>query len=111
MMVGSSVLDALQATLQKIDLKGLLADLPLQFRNPAFRPALLPVAGKDVPWPGTKFSSPTMQHIRVHFQPARHLGDRYPLFQPPNRGQLKFFRELPARQSHDPILHSMKNES
>jgi hypothetical protein len=33
------------------------------------------------------------------------------LFQPPNRGKLKFFRELPARQSHDPILHSMKNES
>jgi hypothetical protein len=29
-------LDALQATLQKIDLKGLLPNLPFQFRNPAF---------------------------------------------------------------------------
>ena len=42
-------LDALQATLQKIDLQRLLADLPFQLRKPAFRPALLPVTRKDVP--------------------------------------------------------------
>jgi hypothetical protein len=27
---------------------------------------------------------------------SRHLGDRHPLFQPPDGGQLKFLRELPA---------------
>jgi hypothetical protein len=36
------------STLQKIDLQSLLTDLPLQFRHPAFRPALLPVAGKCI---------------------------------------------------------------
>jgi len=44
-------LDALQATLEKINLKSLLADLSFQFRNPAFPPTLLSVAGEDVPGP------------------------------------------------------------
>ena len=30
------------------------------------------------------------------FQPGRHPGSRYPLLQPPNGGQLKLLRELPA---------------
>ena len=37
--------------------------------------------------------------------------DRYPLFQPPHGGQLELFGELPSRQSHDSILHSMNFES
>ena len=85
-------------------------DFPFQFRNPAFRPTLLPVAGKDVARSCTKFPPPSVQHIRVYFQPACHLGDGYTLFQPPDGGQLKLLRELPARQSYDSILHSMKNE-
>ena len=44
-------LDALQAPLQKIDLQRLLADLPLQLRDPAFRPALLSVARKRIARP------------------------------------------------------------
>jgi hypothetical protein len=104
-------LDALQATLQKIDLKDLLPDLPFQFRNPAFRPALFPIAGEDVARPCAEFPPSPMPHIRVYFQPACYLGDRYPLLQPPDGGQLKLLRELPARQSHDSILHSLKNES
>jgi hypothetical protein len=64
---------------KKIDLKGLLADLPLQFRNPAFRPTLLSIAGRDVARSCTKFPPPPVQHVRVYFQLARHLGDRYTL--------------------------------
>src|SRR6266581_9154422 len=42
------LLDALQAPLQKIDLQRLLADLALQLGDPAFGPALLAIARKDV---------------------------------------------------------------
>jgi hypothetical protein len=44
-------LDALQAPFQKIDFQCLLADLALQFSDPAFRPARLPVAREGVAWP------------------------------------------------------------
>jgi hypothetical protein len=40
--------------------------------------------------------TPTVQNVRVYLQPARHLSDRYALFQPPNGRQFKLLRELPA---------------
>jgi hypothetical protein len=46
-----------------------------------------------------------------NLQRPRHLGDRYPLLQPPHCGQLELLGELPARQSYDSILHSMDFES
>jgi hypothetical protein len=39
------------------------------------------------------------------------LCDRYPRLQSPYGGQLELLGELPARQSHDSILHSMVLES
>jgi len=41
--------DALQASLQKIDLQSLSADLPLQFRDATFRPAAPPLAREGIP--------------------------------------------------------------
>ena len=86
----------LQAPLQKINLQRLLAHFPLKLSNPALGPALLPITRKCVPRTLTEFPAPPVQHVRVHFQPARHLGNRYPLFQPPDGGQFKLLRELPA---------------
>ena len=97
--------------LQKIDLQRLLADLALQLRDPAFRPAPLPVAGKGVARPLPELTPPAVQHVGIHFQRARHLGYRNPFFQPPYRGQLELLGEPPVRQSHDSILLSMDFES
>src|ERR1035441_7060487 len=90
-------LDALQAPLQKIDLQSLLTDLPFQLGNPALAPARLPVAGKRIAGPLPKLTPPTVQYIGVDFQRPRRLGQRYPCFQPPYRGQLELLGELPAR--------------
>jgi hypothetical protein len=85
-----------QAPLQKIDFQSLLADLPFQLRHPALRPTLFSITWKRVARTLSKLPAPPMQHVRVHFQPAGHLGNRDPLFQPPDGGQFKFLRELPA---------------
>src|SRR6516165_12381703 len=105
------LLDALQAPLQKIDLQRLLTDLALQLRDPAFRPALLAVARKHIARTLTELSPPAMQHVGVDLQRPRRFADRYPLFQPPDGGQFELFGELPTRQPHDSILHSMDFES
>jgi hypothetical protein len=94
-------LDALQAPLQKINLQCLLANLPLQFGDPAFRPALFAVAGESISGPLAELLPPPLQDIRAHLQRAGRFRNRYPLFQPPDGGQLELFRELPSRQSHD----------
>ena len=104
-------LDALQAPLQKIDLQDLLADLPLQIRHTPLRPARLSIARKCLTRPLAELLSPSVQHVRAHFQPARHLCHRNPLLQPPDGGQLELLSELPAYCSHDSILHSMDFES
>jgi hypothetical protein len=104
-------LDALQAPFQKIDLQRLLADLPFQIRYPTFRPPRLSIAGKCVTGSLAELPAPAVQHIRVHFQPTCYLRDRYPLFQPPDGGQFKLLRELPAYCTHDSILHSLDFES
>src|SRR5450755_4527340 len=105
------LLDALQAPLQKIDLQRLLADLALQLGDAAFRPALLAVARKDIARSLTELPPPAVQHVGVHLQRPRRLAHGYPLFQPPYSGQFELLGELPTRQSHDSILHSMKIES
>ena len=56
------------STLQEIDLKCLLADLPLQLRNPALRPALPPSPRKHVLRPLAELPARPIQHIRVHVQ-------------------------------------------
>jgi len=104
-------LDALQAPLQKIDLQRLLADLSLQLGDSPLRPAPLSVARKDIARPLPELTPPTMQHVGVDFQPPRHLRDRNPCLQPPHGGQLELPGELPARQPHDSILHSLDFES
>ena len=75
-----------------------------QFRDPPFRPALFPVAGKGVAWPLPELPPPAMQYVGVNLQRPRHFADRDSLLQPPYRGQLELLGELPARQPHDSIL-------
>jgi hypothetical protein len=86
----------LQAPLQKIDLQSLLAHLPFQLSYSAFRPALFSMARKRIARTLAELPTPTVQHIRVYLQPARHFSNRYPLFQPPDGRQFNFLRELPA---------------
>src|SRR5579884_1405318 len=105
------LVDALQATLQKIDLQGLLADLAFQLRDPAIRPALLPVTRKRVAWPLTELTPPAVQHVGIHLQRSRGFRDRHPLLQAPHRGQLELLGERPSRQAHDSIFLSMDFES
>jgi hypothetical protein len=50
----------------------LLVDLSFQFRHPAFAPALLPITGKCVARSLAELPAPSVQHVRVHFQPARY---------------------------------------
>ena len=66
----------LQAPLQKIDFQSLLTHFPLQFRDPAFGPTLLPITGKRVTRTLAELPAPAMQHVRIYFQPACHLGYR-----------------------------------
>jgi len=100
-------LDSLQAPLQKIDFHSLLPDFALQLCHFGLIPAPLSHTGKRVAGAMAKFLPPPMQQIRVDFKGAGHLGGRRPHLQLPNRSQLHFFRELPSRQSHESILHSM----
>src|ERR1700722_21266 len=72
---------------------------------------LFAVAGEGVPGPLAELPPPAVQHVRAHLQRPRRLTHRYPLFQPPHRGQFELFGELPTRQSHDSILHLMNFES
>ena len=58
-----------------MDLQHLLPDLALQLRDPPLRPAPLPVPGKGVARPLPELTSPAVQHVGIHFQTARHLGD------------------------------------
>src|SRR5579862_2940300 len=51
---------------------------------------------ESVAWSLAELPAPAVQQVRVYFQAARHFGYRYPLFQPPDGGQLKLLRELPA---------------
>src|SRR5450755_4021010 len=99
-----SLKPTLQAALQKIDLQRLLTDLALQVGDPAFRPALPPIARKHVARPLPELTPPVVQHVRVHFQSASHFAQRHPLFQPLDRRQLELLDEYPSRQSHDSIL-------
>jgi hypothetical protein len=105
------LLDMLQASPQKIDLQCLAADFPLQLGNLAFLRAPLSVAGKSLGPVVPQLAPPAVQHVGVYLAGAGHLGQRSPQVQPPDGLFLKLFRELPSRQSHDSILHLMKNES
>src|SRR5580700_581881 len=58
-----------------------------------------------------EFPPPPVQHVGIHLQRPSRFGDRNPLFQPPYGRQFELFGELPTRQSHDSILHSMDFES
>lgn len=49
-----------------------------------------------VPTATVGLPAPPMQHIRIDLQSARHLGNRYSVFQPPDTGQLELLREQPA---------------
>src|SRR6266702_4004478 len=77
-------------------LQRLLADLALQLCDPAFRPALLAIARKDVARALAELPAPAMQHVGVDLQRARRFPDGYPLFQPPHGGQFKLLGELPS---------------
>jgi hypothetical protein len=55
--------------------------------------------------------SASMQQIRVNFKGASHLGHRCPSIQPLNGRHLYFLRELPSRQCHESILHSLNFDS
>ena len=46
----------------------MLADFALEFRDPALRPALLPITRKDVAGTLTKLSAPAMQDVGIHLQ-------------------------------------------
>jgi len=76
--------------------QGLLADLPFQLGDPALRPALFAVAGKGVPGPLAELPPPPLQNVGSYLQRAGRLSHRNPLFQPPDGGQFKLLRELPA---------------
>jgi hypothetical protein len=104
------LLDALQATLQKINLQGLLADLALQLRYTAFLPAPLTQTRKRVARPLAELAPPAVQHVGIDLKGPRHFGDRSPCFEPLQRGQLELPRELPSRQTHDSVLPQLEME-
>jgi hypothetical protein len=90
--------------LQKINLQGLLAHLPLQLRDSPLRPASLSITGKRVARTLLELPSPTVQHIRIHLQRPRLFGNRNSLFQPTYRSLFELFGELPTRQPHHKSL-------
>jgi hypothetical protein len=104
-------LDMLQAPLQKIDLQRLSTDFALQFGNPAFLLTPLSIAGEGFGPVVPQLAPPPVQNVGVHLAGARNLGHPGPQLQPPDGLFLKFFRELPSRQSHDSNLHLTKIES
>src|SRR5437868_398984 len=58
-----------------------------------------------------QLAPPAVQNVRVYLAGTGHLGHRCPQLQPPNCGFLKLPRELPSIQTHDTILHSLRDVS
>ena len=61
---------------------------------------------------GTKLAhlaSSAVQNVGVHLTGTGHFGHRCPQLQPPYGSLLKLPRKLPSIQTHDTILHSVKN--
>src|SRR5579863_1522983 len=100
--------DMLQASPQKIDLQRLSPHLALQRCRPLLLGPALPRPREGSAAELPQFPPPAAQHIRIHFTCSCHLGDGNPHFHPPHRRFLELLRELPARQSHGPILLSLK---
>src|SRR6516165_10704144 len=94
-----------------LDLHRLLTHLPLQRGDAVLiGPAPSP-PGKRLDAELPQLAPPTMQDIRVNLAGTGHFGHRCPQLQPPNCGFLKLPRELPSIQTHDTILHSLRNVS
>jgi hypothetical protein len=72
-------LDALQAPLQEIDLQRLLTDLPFQLGNPALRPTLFAVAGKDVTGSLAELPPPSLQNVGTDLQRTCRFRESIPL--------------------------------
>src|SRR5437868_6142862 len=58
-----------------------------------------------------QLAPPAVQNVRVYLADTGHFGHRCPPLQPPNCGFLKLPRELPSIQTHDTILHSLRDVS
>ena len=87
-----------------------MACWPTLRSSPAILPSSAPLAwsGKGLACRLPELALPAMQIVRTDLQPASTSAMEAPDLQPPNRLQLKLPGELPARNSHDSILHSLK---
>jgi hypothetical protein len=73
-----------------------VADLPFQLGNPALRPTLFAIAGKDVTGSLAELPPTSLQNVGADLQRTCRFRDRYPLFQPPDGGQFELLGELPS---------------
>jgi hypothetical protein len=91
--------DASRAPRQKLDLQGLVADLPLGLLR--IIPGPFSEAWKGVAWPPTELAPPAVQNGGIHFKGPCDFDNRRARFQSLDHCQFRFAREDSSRQSHD----------